>query len=304
MPSDPTDSRPSDGLPRRQARPREPAWHVRQRRQRAQDRLVLKLVAAMARLARHHGSSPPRILRALMQAPAGPEGPSGPSPSGSCPATSATPMTTPAAPKCPPTAQALSSRYNQVFGDDSDHVKLRSSSSSSCSPSSIPFSCLQPQPFMPISPLEPIQEEPGDAGDVAMGQCSRQLVRRFSLHQEVPTVEATSAMLQSHLVSAAFNTKVLAATRIQASVRRWRTMLITNQRTNILDTVDDAINTVIEALRSQKLHPSEAQVLRGTFSRLRDIRSSIPSYVSPGLYRVMYSRLRQTNLSSESHSNG
>mmetsp|Transcript_130918 Transcript_130918/g.261178 ORF Transcript_130918/g.261178 Transcript_130918/m.261178 type:complete len:237 (-) Transcript_130918:151-861(-) len=52
-------------LPRRQDRDKEPAWHRRARQQRSNDRMLLRALAAMARLARHHGSSPPRILRQL-----------------------------------------------------------------------------------------------------------------------------------------------------------------------------------------------------------------------------------------------
>mmetsp|Transcript_41565 Transcript_41565/g.79603 ORF Transcript_41565/g.79603 Transcript_41565/m.79603 type:complete len:373 (-) Transcript_41565:392-1510(-) len=54
--------------PRRQAGPREPAWHIRSRRQRASDRLTCRLLAVIARLAKHHGSAVPRVLRDLAAA--------------------------------------------------------------------------------------------------------------------------------------------------------------------------------------------------------------------------------------------
>ena len=41
----------------------EPAWHRRARRQRQSDRILLRLGAAVARLAQHHGSEVPKKKR-------------------------------------------------------------------------------------------------------------------------------------------------------------------------------------------------------------------------------------------------
>jgi len=57
--------------PRRQREPREPAWHIQQRKHRACDRMALRLAASALRLSRHHGSAVPRILRHLVPDHAG-----------------------------------------------------------------------------------------------------------------------------------------------------------------------------------------------------------------------------------------
>jgi len=48
-------------------RPREPAWHRRERKQRQHDRVTHQLVAATLRLASHHGSQPPRIVQQMFR---------------------------------------------------------------------------------------------------------------------------------------------------------------------------------------------------------------------------------------------
>jgi hypothetical protein len=53
-----------DGCGRR----REPAWHRRERRVRSGQRLLAQVSAACAKLAGHHGSEPPAILRPLLDA--------------------------------------------------------------------------------------------------------------------------------------------------------------------------------------------------------------------------------------------
>lgn len=63
---------PGDGvtfeLPRRQGRPKEPAWHSRDRRLRADARALTRVAAACARLSRLHGSAVPRVLHGLVLA--------------------------------------------------------------------------------------------------------------------------------------------------------------------------------------------------------------------------------------------
>jgi hypothetical protein len=49
-------------------RHREPAWHRRDRRRRSGHRLLAQVSAACAKLASHHGSAPPEILRPLLDA--------------------------------------------------------------------------------------------------------------------------------------------------------------------------------------------------------------------------------------------
>ena len=46
----------ASSLPRRQDRPREPAWHSRERQSRADARALCRVAAACARLSRHRGS--------------------------------------------------------------------------------------------------------------------------------------------------------------------------------------------------------------------------------------------------------
>ena len=52
----------------RRSRPREAAWHRRERRLRSGQRMVAQLAAAALRLAQHHGSSCPTVLRPLLAA--------------------------------------------------------------------------------------------------------------------------------------------------------------------------------------------------------------------------------------------
>ena len=56
------DARPR---PRRQERDKEPAAHVRARKQRVADHMLCRVAFACMRLARHHGSEVPRILRSV-----------------------------------------------------------------------------------------------------------------------------------------------------------------------------------------------------------------------------------------------
>ena len=47
---------------------KEPAWHRRERRERAARRLLARVTAAAVQLARHHGSACPAVLRPLLTA--------------------------------------------------------------------------------------------------------------------------------------------------------------------------------------------------------------------------------------------
>ena len=51
--------------PRRQCREKEPAWHRKLRRRRSDDRTLARVVSAVLRLAKHHGSEVPRPLCGL-----------------------------------------------------------------------------------------------------------------------------------------------------------------------------------------------------------------------------------------------
>ena len=104
-----------------------------------------------------------------------------------------------------------------------------------------------PQPFMPINPPQVSR---------------RQLSRHASIHEDFPTLEATSAMARA-----------TAATRIQAMIRGSQLRRVTHvPRADACALIDDTIATCITKLRS---HPDPR--LKLSVQLLRDLRLTIPN---------------------------